>query len=77
MKNYRIERECWNEKTYNGYTDNPYWRVQLNDGQVIGLKDDGSWHGIRTWSNNAVIIACLSEIVTQCHLNIKTIEAKE
>lgn len=77
MQNYKIEREHHSEKTYNGYTDSPYWRVTLEGGQVIGLKDSGDWWKIeKTYSSDEVIAAALSEIVGQCNLNIKTIEVK-
>ena len=26
---YQIKRECWNDKTYNGYEDAPYWRIDF------------------------------------------------
>lgn len=76
MHNYKIMRECWNEKTYNGYTDSPYWRVTLPGGETVGLKDDGTWWKINTSMSDEMITAALSAIASQCNLNIKTIEVK-
>ena len=69
---YRIYRECWNERTYNGHIDSPYWRI-LFDSYEIGLKDDGSF-----WSINrndlkdiAYIKNMLKTIIEECKLNIQ------
>ena len=32
---YQIKRECWNKKTFNGYDDNPYWKIDIF----------GNWYG--------------------------------
>lgn len=66
---YQIKRECWNEKTYNGYEDSPYWRIDFN-GLSFGLKDDG-----QVWSiDNKVISAWMLEeietIIKECKLQI-------
>jgi hypothetical protein len=69
---YKIYRECWNEKTFNGYVDSPYWRISF-DGYEIGLKDDG-----KIWSiiNGVVLPMCyiniaLKTIIEECKLNIE------
>jgi hypothetical protein len=46
IMSYQIKRECWNEKTYNGYEDVPYWRIDFK-GLSFGLTDDGN-----LWSIN-------------------------
>lgn len=73
MKNYKIHRECWNERTYNGYDDSPYWRI-LWDGYEIGLRDDGYFWDISNKRPNIrkdeSIKLCLKEICKQCGLNI-------
>lgn len=67
---YNIKRECWNEKTFNGYTDNPYWRIDFR-GLSFGLKDNG-----RIWAigEQRVItqidIADIRTIIEECNLNI-------
>jgi hypothetical protein len=67
---YKIERECWNEKTYNGYTDNPYWRITLSGGNVYGLRDNG-----KLWSITNLLITDhtkveIQKVITECKLNI-------
>ncbi len=69
--NYSIKRECWNEKTYNGYTDNPYWRIEFSC-YIIGLSDDGRYWGIgdvqdvKTWNVKDI----LNKIIDECKLKI-------
>tara|TARA_B110000503_G_C6938495_1_gene325841 strand:- start:115 stop:339 length:225 start_codon:yes stop_codon:yes gene_type:complete len=66
---YQIKRECWNGKTFNGYTDNPYWKIDFG-GRGYVLLDDG-----RVWSSCGIVIAeyALEEIrriIKECKLNI-------
>jgi len=71
---YQIKRECWNEKTYNGYTDSPYWRIETN-GLSFGLKDSGEYWmiGNNRFDNPAHTLV-IKEIVLQCNINIKKIK---
>lgn len=68
---YQIKRECWNDKTYNGYIDKPYWRIDMN-GNSYGLDDNG-----RIWSigNNSPINLHvkfeIQVIINECKLNIE------
>lgn len=80
MSKYTIQRECWNEKTYNGYEDSPYWIITLDGGyHVIGLNDDGEFWSI----NNRDILDPryledrLATIISECKLNIKLIITEE
>ena len=66
---YRIYRECWNEKTYNGYEDSPYWRIDMF-GNGYGLKDNGE-----LWSVDNLLITEhtkieIQKIIDECKLNI-------
>jgi hypothetical protein len=67
---YQIKRECWNEKTYNGYTDNPYWRVDFN-GLSFGLKDDGKLWSIGNLSITKHTISDIQRVIDECKLKIK------
>lgn len=70
---YTIKRECWNDKTYNGYVDNPYWRIGVN-GQTYGVNDNGDAWPI---SNSLPVQYCTLEIkniLQECKLNITLIE---
>ena len=72
---YNLKRECWNEKTYNGYTDNPYWRITFSQ-YTIGLTDNGKTWGIGDSyridiKNQPHIIEQLNLIIKECRLNIK------
>jgi hypothetical protein len=67
---YTIKRECWNEKTFNGYTDNPYWLIS-NNGCEYGLTDAG-----KLWSTSNLLITeytkeMIKNIITECNLNIQ------
>ncbi len=66
---YQIKRECWNSKTYNGYTDNPYWRIDVKDNS-FGLTDNG-----KLWSigNSHITVHTKQDIqviINECNLNI-------
>ena len=73
---YLIKRECYNEKTYNGYKDNPYWKVVF-DYWEIGLRSDGYWVMCNqitpTKNDHKYIKERLKTIVTECGINIKNI----
>jgi hypothetical protein len=69
---YQIKRECWNEKTFNGYTDNPYWKIELK-GLGFVLNDDG-----RVWSSDGIkmtefYLDDIRTIIKECKLNIDII----
>jgi hypothetical protein len=69
---YQIKRECWNEKTFNGYTDNPYWKIELK-GFGFVLNDDG-----RVWSSDGIkmtefYLDDIRTIIKECKLNIDII----
>ena len=66
---YTIKRECWNEKTYNGYTDNPYWRIDFR-GLSYGLNDEGELWCINNSYINNFVIEDINIIITECKLNI-------
>jgi hypothetical protein len=70
MGRYKIERECWSENTYNGYEDNPYWKIVLPGGNMYGLKDDG-----KLWSISSLLITDhtkieIQKVIDECKLNI-------
>lgn len=70
---YTIKRECWNDKTYNGYDDNPYWRIDVNDSSY-GLHDSG-----KVWEiGNSLPISYsksdILNIIQECKLNITLID---
>ena len=67
---YQIKRECWNEKTYNGYTDKPYWNIKVN-GLDFGLSDDGFLWSINNSIMNDINIDIVKEIIKECNLKIK------
>lgn len=66
---YQIKRECWNEKTFNGYTDNPYWRIDVK-GMSYGLKDCGELWSISDSIINGSYKDDIRTIITECKLNI-------
>jgi hypothetical protein len=74
MSRYAIKRECWNEKTYNGYEDNPYWRINLYD-NGYGLKDNGELWCIGNSFINEHIKHEIQTIINECKLNI-TLQVK-
>ena len=70
---YRITRICWNDKTYNGYTDSPYWRIEFN-GYDIGLTDEGQFWDISNSHFNIDtphIRETIETIIAECKLPIK------
>jgi len=67
---YTIKRECWNEKTYNGYTDNPYWRIDFR-GNSFGLTDNGELWGIDNSLVDKLVIEDIKVIIKECKLSIK------
>lgn len=74
---YNIERVCWNEKTYNGYTDNPYWLISL-EGKTsqFGLSDNGQVWAIYKVGNKPDVITNyvqeqIERVIKECGLNIK------
>lgn len=68
---YTIKRECYNEKTFNGYTDNPYWRIEFSY-HKIGLKDDGKFWSIVNGvdCDNEFVKQELKRIIEECKLKI-------
>ncbi len=74
MRHYKIERICWCEKTFNGYTDNPYWLINFQIYQ-IGLTDDGKFWNINNDQkfDKEYIRECLVEIIIECKLNIQLV----
>lgn len=75
--NYNIKRECWNEKTYNGYRDNPYWRIEFS-WHIIGLSDDGKFWGIgiieQSVVKNDYVRDMLNMIINDCKLQIVLVD---
>jgi hypothetical protein len=66
---YSIKRECWNEKTYNGYTDSPYWRIDFR-GLSFGLKDDGQIWSVGNLKITDQNIEDIKTIISECKLPI-------
>jgi hypothetical protein len=66
---YQIKRECWNEKTYNGYTDNPYWRIDFR-GLSFGLTDNGELWSIGNLKITPTNIDDIRNIISECKLSI-------
>lgn len=69
---YQIKRECWNEKTYNGYTDNPYWKIDTN-GLSFGLNDDGELWCMDRLDVSEVHKDIIRNIIKECKLSITLI----
>jgi hypothetical protein len=67
--NYNVKRECWNEKTFNGYEDNPYWRIDFR-GLSFGLKDDGMLWSIGNKVVTNTDIIDIQRILRECKLEI-------
>lgn len=70
---YSIHRECWNDKTHNGYIDNPYWYITFSFYE-IGLSDDGKFWSINNSTNNVdtyYVRESLNTIIKECKLKIK------
>ncbi len=75
---YTIKRECWNSKTYNGYEDNPYWRITFSY-HTIGLSDDGtiwSLKGDNLKIDLDYIVKYIENILNECKIQIKNIKLK-
>jgi len=66
---YQIKRECWNEKTFNGYDDNPYWKIYVS-GNEYGLTDDGKLWGIDNAPITLFTMDDVEKIIKECKLNI-------
>tara|TARA_R110000868_G_scaffold353638_7_gene614828 strand:+ start:889 stop:1116 length:228 start_codon:yes stop_codon:yes gene_type:complete len=70
---YQIKRECWNDKTYNGYEDAPYWRIDTS-GLSFGLTDEGKlWPIGQHFSITNTNISDIDTIIKECKLQIKII----
>lgn len=66
---YQIKRECWNEKTYNGYEDAPYWRIDMF-GNGYGLTDEGKLWSVDNLLITEHTIVEIQKIINECKLNI-------
>lgn len=70
---YQIKRECWNDKTYNGYEDAPYWRIDYL-GNSYGLTDKGNLWSISSLPYFPIIteqnIIDIQIIINECKLKI-------
>ena len=67
--NYNVKRECWNEKTFNGFEDNPYWRIDFR-GLSFGLKDNGMLWSIGNKVITNTDILDIQRILRECKLEI-------
>ena len=68
--NYSIERVCWSKETFNGYEDNPYWKIYIN-GVYFGLTDDGNlWPFCQDIKVSDYYLSYVSKIVDECKLKI-------
>lgn len=72
MIHYQIKRECWNDKTYNGYEDAPYWRIDFR-GLSFGLTDEGKLWPIGGSTLTDTNIRDVNSIIKECKLSIKII----
>ncbi len=72
---YSIKRECWNEKTYNGYEDAPYWYITFSF-YKIGLNDKGEFWCIGTFIDikTQYVKDILNNIIDECKLKINLVE---
>lgn len=70
-RNYRLWREAWNDNTFNGFTDSPYWAIELQNGHKIGVTDNGYYWYISNISMNDCEIQDVKSILKQCGLNIE------
>lgn len=66
---YSIKRECWNEKTFNGYEDSPYWRVDLPN-RSFGLKDNGEYWSIDNSEITVIDVSDIARVIKECNLHI-------
>lgn len=66
---YKIQRECWSKNTYNGYTDNPYWLININ-GNQYGLNDNGKLWSISNLLITEHTIIEIENIIKECNLHI-------
>jgi hypothetical protein len=66
---YSIRRECWNDKTYNGYEDAPYWRIDFR-GLSFGLTDEGELWSIGNSVIDSWVIFDINNIIKECKLPI-------
>lgn len=73
MSRYKVIREAWNEKTFNGYSDNPYWRISFDENDFM-VSDNGEITNISNHSNTheptPSEIIRIKEIVKECNINI-------
>lgn len=67
--NYNVKRECWNEKTFNGFEDNPYWRIDFR-GLSFGLKDNGMLWSIGNKGISEIDFLDIQRIIKECKLEI-------
>lgn len=67
---YSIKRICWCEKTFNGYTDNPYWEIELLGYGTYGLKDDGHLWSFNNTPISDFVRAQVNNIISECKLTI-------
>lgn len=67
---YNLKRECWNNKTFNGYEDSPYWRIDFR-GLSFGLADDGHLWSIGNSKISETDITDIQKIIEECKLSIK------
>ena len=69
---YSIKRECWNEKTFNGYTDNPYWRIDAKGfGFGFGLTDDGLLWSVEDLDITPAHEEMIKMVIYECKLKIE------
>lgn len=67
---YRIERKAWSDKTFNGYEDNPYWHITINNGEY-GLTDGGKLWPFSNYEEITInTILNIKNIINECNLNI-------
>jgi len=67
--NYNIKRICWCQKTYNGYTDSPYWEIEI-EGNYFGLTDKGKLWKFNSREVSLHIKLTVQKIITECKLSI-------
>lgn len=68
---YSIGRECWSEKTFNGFSDNPFWKIKLvGNPTTYGLTDDGKIWAFEGGEISSYIKENVKLIISECKLNI-------
>ena len=66
---YDIKIEWWNQKTFNPYDYDSYWRIDFR-GLSFGLKDNGMLWSIGNQGISEIDILDIQRIIKECKLEI-------